>query len=396
MGNIGKYVVSDLLRQGYGVVSLDIQNRRNELDDMLLMRGLKPSRAHSTFAFIQGDIRNETLMNGLIGGDNFRISGIVAFCLDNQVDCRDVNVRGTLILLGCVEKFSALSNQETSKQPWFTFTSSREIDGSDCTHKHPCDENSASNPSNLYGETKWQAERQIKETWSQHQNSIFSGYAILRLASVYGGAYDLQERLIPSLAINSMRGDVIDLNGGGQIFDFVHITDVVASIVKAAQVLEESSLQRNAQPKEEFLICSGESNSAIKVLEHITKFTDSNSYVNMAPVDTRYPSIFVCNNRKMKEQLVSSLAYPHMDDGLATYMLSLQQRTMGILQQNQAFHASLEDFLREAVNVVLVRVRDKTSLLPNIADAFAPIWVEVVQKLVKVAVVGEDHMATCD
>jgi len=279
------------------------------------------------------------LMRKLVVENHIQISGVihlaavsrVAFCLNNQIDCRDVNVRGTQILLECL---GTLSSYSEKKRPWLLFTSSREIYGSDCNHEHPCDESCASNPSNLYGETKWEGEQQIKQEWRQHHDTTSNGYVILRLASVYGGAYDLQERLLPSLTLNSIRGDAINLNGGGQVFDFVHIIDVVASIIQAVQDLDNSSLQQKEQLKDELLICSGESNSALEVLKYITDLTHSKSYVNIAPLDTRYPNIFVCNNGKMKEKrLTSTLVYPKMKDGISAYILSLHQRTIDILQQ---------------------------------------------------------------
>ena len=72
-----------------------------------------------------------------------------------------------------------------------------------------------------------------------------------------------------------MRDGAIDLQGDDQLFDFVHVNDVVASFMKAVAKLD--SFGRKVKVKEDFLICSGESHAALQVLQHVKEFSRSSS-----------------------------------------------------------------------------------------------------------------------
>lgn len=155
------------------------------------------------------------------------------------------------------------------------FALSREVYGSDCSKEAPCNEDSLPNPVNLYGRTKWEGEQEIH---LKSSDGILRKYLVLRLASVYGGLYDIPERLIPSLTIKAMMNGQIILNGGGHFFDFVHIEDVVSSFESAVERLSRINIHKPAPSggnMNTFVICSGRSTSATEILRHVQDHSQS-------------------------------------------------------------------------------------------------------------------------
>ena len=186
----------------------------------------------------------------------------------------------------------------------------------------------APQPLNLYGETKWQGEQIIRS----RSPELLGGHIVLRLASVYGGLFDLSERLIPSLAARCMTNDAVELNGGDQIFDFVHVNDVVESLLKAVSMLQKPSESVEiSHIAEEYLLCSGEHTTAKQILSYICSLTSCGSPLNIRPADTRYPSNFVCDNARMRHGLGHKPLYPDIKSGLATYLRSMFDRDIRLL-----------------------------------------------------------------
>ena len=237
----------------------------------------------------------------------------------------DVNARGTTALLDSVDQYMVL--HKVRKRPWMVFASSREIYGANCSVGKPCNEKSVSQPLNLYGETKWLGE----QTLVKRSPVSLSGHIVLRLASVYGGLFDLPERLIPSLATRCMTNNVVELNGGNQIFDFVYIDDVVHSFSKAVVMLDSSSAP--GRVVDDYLVCSGEHTSAQEVLEHIRAFTSSKSAVSVVSADTRYPNTFVCDNAKLQQGLGWN-RFRKSQEGLAAYLRSMYDRNTRLLERS--------------------------------------------------------------
>ena len=161
----------------------------------------------------------------------------------------------------------------------------------------------------------------------------FEGRVVVRLASVYGGLYDQPERLIPSLAVNSLTDTVIDaIDFVSKDFDFVHIADVVASIRQSVSLLEKSKGY-----KDDFLICCGHSTTALDMLTMIQKFTRSQSPIRKMASDSRYPSKFHCDNRKMVSNLHKPI-YSDMEEGIGTYLQEIYRTNMHSLSDELARH----------------------------------------------------------
>ena len=60
----------------------------------------------------------------------------------------------------------------------------------------------------------------------------------LRPSNIYGSAYDLPERMIPRFINNALSGKSIEVYGGEQVLDLLHISDAVDGFVKAILHLE--------------------------------------------------------------------------------------------------------------------------------------------------------------
>ena len=341
MGNIGKYLVADLLSSGYQVLSLDVQDLSTQLNDIIRSRERRSniSGEHSNFNFIQGDIRNLTLLRSIFSPQNsFRVTGVihlaaisrVVYCTDNEIDCRDVNVRGTAMIL------QAISEYELGR-PWLIFSSSREVYGSSCTTHQPCSETSRIDPINLYGRTKWEGEQLIHRQSSQDLNA----YTILRLSSVYGGLYDIHERLVPSIVRETIRNGTIKLTGGQQYFDFVHVEDVVLSVLRAVERLDSAAL---VAPKE-VLICSGTSTSTIDIIQYVTATSQTRPNVIIEKMDSKFPTNFVCDNGRMIKNLLGhAIMYADFYKGVTSYTLSIYKRNANILDYQLKSQCNNVDF----------------------------------------------------
>ena len=297
MGNIGKYVIVELMKAGYGVIALDVRDKSDELHELLDSRlprwreGIIPS-----YKYVQGDIRNTSCISDLLLDPANEVRGVihlaavsrVIYCVQNEVDCADVNTFGTESILNAISSYEKKKDVAAGKL-WLLFTSSREVFGGACSLEHPCDETAAITPINLYGKSKYESEVLIRE-----RKTLLKGYLILRLASVYGGLYDLPGRLIPQLAIKSMTDRVIDIVGGSQSFDFVHVADVVSSIMKGTDILMR---KKGEKFQEEVLICSGHNTAVPQVIDFTRKHSSSQSPLRFGLADLSYPDKFVCGKK---------------------------------------------------------------------------------------------------
>lgn len=147
------------------------------------------------------------------------------------------------------------------------------------------------------------------------------------------GTFDLSERLIPSLAVGCMTDNAVELNGGDQIFDFMHVNDVVRSLLKAVSRLQTPTERagRSRSIAGEYLLCSSEHTTARLILSYICSLTSCGSTLNIRPADTRYPTNFVYNNARMRHGFGHNPLYPDIKSGLATYLRSMFDRDIRLL-----------------------------------------------------------------
>ena len=131
----------------------------------------------------------------------------VLWCVENKIDCEDVNVRGTETVMDIVGQ---------NNIPWFVFASTREIYG--IAKEFPVTEETPANAANAYGGSKARAEEVIhRHIDNRNEKSLSPLHAIaLRLSNVYGGPADHVDRLIPSIMTNALANRPIQISGGDQ------------------------------------------------------------------------------------------------------------------------------------------------------------------------------------
>jgi UDP-glucose 4-epimerase len=132
---------------------------------------------------------------------------------ENPEKCFFYNVYGTYNLA------KACADHGVKK---IIFSSSREVYGD--ADKIPVSESAELKPKNVYGCSKVLGERIIRNIC---ENSGMK-FTIFRISNVYGPGD--QGRIIPLLISKAMDGSELKIFGGGQVIDFIHISDVVAAM----------------------------------------------------------------------------------------------------------------------------------------------------------------------
>lgn len=158
-----------------------------------------------------GDIRNVTLLSSVFTPDVVGVVHLASIsrvvqCAENPRDCTDVDERGTQLVFDSLEQ---LNSQDQGKR-WFILASSVEV-YSETTAAITLHEDAQTKPSSVYGKSKLAAERAV-ETRSSDTLPAVS----LRLSHVYGGSYDHNDRLIPSIATQALWNQVIQVSGTQQ------------------------------------------------------------------------------------------------------------------------------------------------------------------------------------
>jgi nucleoside-diphosphate-sugar epimerase len=202
--------------------------------------------------------------------------------LDPQA-CYKTNVLGTLNIVDYISKFNPTK--------WLLFISSREVYG--VQPKYPITEWAKCNPINQYGVSKLLAEDLVRSRCQR----LNINYAILRVSNVYGIQNDLPERVIPTFFHQAIKGEELVVCGEGTTCDFVHIQDVVASIITTIEILQNncSLLTMN--------ICSGDETRLIDLASIIVKLTGSNSLIKTIAGVSYNVDRFVGSNAKAATQL---------------------------------------------------------------------------------------------
>ena len=136
--------------------------------------------------------------------------------------CWKTNFGGTQNILKCATT--------SSKRPWVLYASSREVYGNQDVL--PVKENAELNPVNIYGRSKAASE----EIVLRGRNSALNT-AIVRFSNVYGCINDHCDRVIPAFCFAAATGRALKVEGSQNTFDFTHVKDVVAGILKIIEKL---------------------------------------------------------------------------------------------------------------------------------------------------------------
>jgi UDP-glucuronate 4-epimerase len=227
-GFIGSHTVEQLLARGNSVVGLD--NLNDYYDPARKRKNVEEVKASapdpSRYEFIQGDIRDRSLVRNLLQTGFDAVVHLAAMAgvrvsVDDPWLYYDVNLGGTLNLLDAAREFG---------KPNFVFASTSSAYGATTTvpfvETDPCDR-----PLAPYPASKRSAE--LLGFSYHHLHGI--DFTALRFFTVYGprGRPDMMAYKV----FDSMRlGNEVPLYNGGQMRrDWTYVSDIAAGIVAASE-----------------------------------------------------------------------------------------------------------------------------------------------------------------
>jgi dTDP-glucose 4,6-dehydratase len=237
------------------------------------LSNLKSIENNPNYKFIKDDIRNESVIDGIVKDVdivvNFAAESHVDRSIANPKPFLETNIFGTYSILEAIRKYD--------KQ--FIHVSTDEIYG-DAQGKSSFNEDSQINPSNPYAATKAAADHLVA---SYHRT--YGINCITTRCTNNFGEYQFPEKLIPKTIIRSIKNLKVPLYGDGmQIRSWIYVNDHVNAI---------ESLISKGKSGETYNITAYEeiTNKTIveKILEILGKSTNMIEYVGDRPGhDKRY------------------------------------------------------------------------------------------------------------
>ena len=286
-GVLGSFLRTELQRQGWNILGLDILGDGHD----------------------QGDILDYDHVFPLV----YRCQGVIhCAALSRVLACESqprlahqVNVLGTQNIVKAV--------QNTKHKPWILFTSSREVYGSQVDL--PVLEHFSNNPQNVYGKTKLQGEWEIQKAKVKGIRT-----SILRLTNLYGSPVDIPQRAIPSFVSKALRNEPISIVGEQRIFDFLQIQDVSDAIIKLLPFLQKQSL-------ETLMLCSGKPITLGDIARQIVQQTNSKSQLQYLPKTNFEVDHFYGSSQRIKQYIDWSPKIK-LEKGLQEYIQKMQQKEL--------------------------------------------------------------------
>lgn len=249
------------------IINLDVLTIGSNLSN------LKNVKNNPNYSFIQDDIRNESLLDGIVKDAdvvvNFAAESHVDRSIANPKPFLETNILGTYSILEAIRKHD--------KQ--FIHVSTDEIYG-DAYGKSSFDEESQINPSNPYAATKAAADHLVASYYRTYGINCIT----TRCTNNFG-PNQFPEKLIPKTIIRSIKNLKVPLYGDGlQIRSWIYVNDHVNAI---------ESLIKKGKSGHVYNITAYEeiSNKTIveKILEILGKSNNMIEYVGDRPGhDKRY------------------------------------------------------------------------------------------------------------
>ncbi len=293
-----------LLQEGYDTTIYDIEPITSKEEIILASVSSTLSKTGGHLSFHLGNIKSskqlEKVFKNPPHGDFdgvIHLAGVTraAWCAVRESDCREVNVEGTKNLLNAAlpldsKKFKSNGGGGGGKRtPWLIHASSLEVYGDVHTATGNWEGGKTFGPTTALGRTKVEAEKMVTDHQAElTELGIPSNILVLRPSLVYGGDYDFDDRLLPGLVLNALSDLPLQVIGGDDTFDFLHMSDAVQAFVRAVGLLQ-SKPPRSRSPMDEepmelgyfedFDIVSGSTASITEISTMITAFTKSASPV---------------------------------------------------------------------------------------------------------------------
>ena len=206
-GYIGSMLSTELVLQGYQVTVIDkLKYEKSSLDHLYY---------YKNFSFINSDVRNEKILRENIKKHEFIIplAALVGapLCEKFKKDAITTNLEAIKLIL---------KNLNKNKKIIYLTTNS----GYGIGEKNKfCNESSPLKPISLYGQTKCDAENEVRK----FKNSIS-----FRLATVFGSSFRMRsDLLVNNFVQRAVNENYIDIFEPKFRRNFIHIRDVVRGIV---------------------------------------------------------------------------------------------------------------------------------------------------------------------
>lgn len=291
-GYIGSHAVKKLVDEGLSVVVVD--NLQTGHEDAIT-EGAK---------FYNGDLRDKAFLRDVFTQENiesvmhFAADSLVGVSMEKPLQYYNNNVYGALCLLEVMDEF---------KVDKFIFSSTAatygEVDVDLIT------EETMTNPTNTYGETKLAIEKML-HWYSQASNLRYKIFRYFNVAGatpngIIGEDHRPETHLIPlvlQVALGQrekimMFGDDYNTPDGTCIRDYIHVEDLVA-----AHFLGLKDLQ-NGGESDFYNLGNGNGFSVKEIVDAVREVTNHEIPAEVAPRRAGDPARLVASSQKAKEKL---------------------------------------------------------------------------------------------
>ena len=226
-GFIGSNFVIDWLAQGdEPVLSLDKLTYAGNLENLSILQG------DSRYAFVQGDIGDKTLIDGLL--EKHRPRAVINFAAESHVDRSihgpgefiQTNIVGTFSLLECVRAYFATMDSAEKAAFRFLHVSTDEVYGSLKATDLAFTETNRYEPNSPYSASKAASDHLVRAYHHTYGLPVLT----TNCSNNYG-PYQFPEKLIPLMIVNALSGEPLPIYGDGQqIRDWLYVGDHCTAI----------------------------------------------------------------------------------------------------------------------------------------------------------------------
>tara|TARA_B100000029_G_C17590732_1_gene962405 strand:+ start:276 stop:1154 length:879 start_codon:yes stop_codon:yes gene_type:complete len=237
-GLIGK-VLCEKLEKKFKVVHYDLKRKKNILNKKQLKKDLK----------------------GCVGVIHLAGESRVPMGYKYPLKTIKNNIIGTGNILESI--------RELDSQIWCIYASSREIYGES---KIRFREKDLPNPINIYATTKFASELLMRNFGRNYGIDTY----VMRFSNVYGGLNDHKDRVIPKFLNQAINNVNITVDGGKQVFDFVHVDDATNGVIRIVNGIISKRLKEKT-----FLFVTGRGTSIMELAKKIIKITNSDSKIEI-------------------------------------------------------------------------------------------------------------------
>ena len=223
-GFIGHNVTRMLEQQGHECLVVDT-NTNYGFIPLKEMKFLNKARAQRfTSQIVHADIRNTSRMFNLFTEFNPDTVIHLASFPRQKVVSQDPILGSEVMSTGLINLLECAKAMSVKK---FVYISSSMVYG-DFTGEN-LTEDAPTNPIGQYGIMKLAGEWLVKD----YARRTDMQYTIIRPSAVYG-EWDVEDRVVSKFMTKAMRGEVLKVNGAGEVLDFTYVEDTAQGIVKAA------------------------------------------------------------------------------------------------------------------------------------------------------------------